>query len=191
MEPHAVSRVHRAQEKESKMKKELFLLSLIAIAPLVVIAQTPPTSTHTTPTQTAPSQTAPKTKLGATLVRRTAVAPLATASGSQYTQIDFNWAYTANAPTCGASLTNCFSGFTLTDTTLGAVIATPSTIGPTSLSYAYVPSGGVPFGTSAFSLVANGYNGSGSPATSTPVTVSVVVNVTTLNAPTNLTGAPQ
>jgi len=174
------------------MKRVLFLLPLIAIAPLVhVAAQTASKPTQTAPTQTAPPQTAPKTKFGATLVRRTVAAPLVTANASQYTQIDFNWAYTANAPTCGTSLTNCFSGFTLTDTTLGAVIATPSTIGPTSLSYAYIPSGGVPFGTSAFSLVANGYNGSGNPMTSTPVAVSVVVNVTTLNAPTNLTGAPQ
>jgi len=169
------------------MKRVLFLLPLIAIAPLVHVAA----QTASKPTQTAPSQTEPKTRLGATLVRRTVAAPLVTANASQYTQIDFNWAYTANAPTCGTSLTNCFSGFTLTDTTLGAVIATPSTIGPTSLSYAYIPSGGVPFGTSAFSLVANGYNGSGNPMTSTPVAVSVVVNVTTLNAPTNLTGAPQ
>src|SRR5277367_6121067 len=101
------------------MKRVLFLLPLIAIAPLVHVAA-----------QTAPSQTEPKTRLGATLVRRTVAAPLVTAKASQYTQIDFNWAYTANAPTCGTSLTNCFSGFTLTDTTLGAVIATPSTIGP-------------------------------------------------------------
>ncbi len=162
------------------MKKIVFLLSLVAIASLQAAAQTPP----------KPPQTAPKTKLGAKLVTRSnAVTPLATCS--QYTQIDFNWAYTGNAPACGTSLTNCLSGFTLTDTTLGAVVATPSTLGPTSLSYNYVPTVGVPYGTSAFSLVANGYDGSGNPLTSPAATVSVVVNVTSLNAPTNLTGVPQ
>lgn len=161
--------------------KGLFLLSLVVIAPLVHAAA-----------QTAPKtpQTPPKTKLGATLVTRAeGVTPLAT--GSQYMQIDFNWGYTANAPVCGTSLTNCFAGFTLTNTTLGTVVATPSTLGPTALSFAYLPAGGIPFGTSAFSLVANGYDGNGNPLTSTPATVSVVVNVTTLNGPTNLTGTPQ
>jgi hypothetical protein len=161
--------------------KGLFLLSLVVIAPLVHAAA-----------QTAPKtpQTPQKTKLGATLVTRAeAVTPLAT--GSQYTQIDFNWAYTANVPACGASLTNCVSGFTLTDTTLGTVVATPSTLGPTALSFAYQPAGGIPFGTSAFSLVANGYDSNGKALTSTAASVSVVVNVTALNSPTNLTGVPQ
>jgi hypothetical protein len=145
--------------------KGLFLLSLVVIAPLVHAAA-----------QTAPKtpQTPQKTKLGATLVTRAeAVTPLAT--GSQYTQIDFNWA----------------SGFTLTDTTLGTVVATPSTLGPTALSFAYQPAGGIPFGTSAFSLVANGYDSNGKALTSTAASVSVVVNVTALNSPTNLTGVPQ
>jgi hypothetical protein len=162
------------------MKVQL-LLSLVVIAPLVHAAA-----------QTASKnpQTSQKSKLGATLVTRpAAVTPLA--AGSQYSQIDFNWVYTPNVPACGASLTNCVAGFTLTDTTLGTVVATPTTLGPTSLSYAYIPSGGIPFGTSAFTLVANGYDGSGNALTSTPATVSVVVSVTTLNGPTGLTGVPQ
>jgi hypothetical protein len=163
--------------------KALLLLSLVALAPLA-----PPA------TQTAPksAQTAPKTKLGARLVpRNNAAAPLATAAGSQYTQIDFNWDYTPNVPACGTSLTNCVSGFTLTDTTMGAVVAAPSVLGPSSLSYAYMPSGGVPYGTLVFSLVANGFDGLGNPLSSSPATVSVVVNVTSLNGPTNLTGKLQ
>jgi len=165
------------------MKKTLFILSLVVIAPLA----------HAAAQATQkPAPTVPRNKLGATLVTRSnAAAPLATSNASQYTQIDFNWLYTPNAPACGTSLTNCISGFTLTDTTLGSVIATPSTLGPTALSFAYLPSGGVPFGTSAFSLVANGYDGSGNALTSTPATVSVVVNLTTLNGPTNLSGQPQ
>jgi hypothetical protein len=170
------------------MKKALLLLSLVAIAPLVhAAAQTTSQPVQTTP---KPGQTTPKTNLGAKLsTRSNAVAPLATAS--QYTQIDFDWAYTANIPACGTTLTNCYSGFTLTDTTLGTAIATPSTLGPTALSYAYLPAGGVPYGTSAFSLVANGYDGNGNALTSTAVTVSVVVSVTSLNAPTGLVGTLQ
>ena len=165
---------------EKAMKKGLYLLFLAAIVALTD-AQTAPT----------PSQTTPRNTLGAKLVsRRNAAAPLAT-TASQYTQIDLNWQYTPNVPSCGTSLTNCYSGFTLTDTTTGSVVATPSTLGPTALSYAYIPSGGVPYGTSAFSLVVNGYDGSGNSLTSTPATVSVVVNVTSLNGPTNLTGKVQ
>jgi hypothetical protein len=148
------------------MKKALLLLSLVAIAPLVHAAdQSAP----------KPGQTTPKTNLGAKLVTGSnAVAPLATPRQyTQYTQIDFNWAYTPNIPACGTTLTNCYSGFTLTDTTLGTAIATPSTLGPTALTYVYLPPGGVPYGTSAFSLVANGYDGIGNPLTSTAATVNV------------------
>jgi len=165
------------------MKKALVFLSLVVIVPLTHVAQTTPKS----------APTAPKSNLGARLVTRNnnAAVPAAVGTTSLYTQIAFDWQYTPNIPACGSSLTNCYSGFTLTNTTLGTVIATPSTLGPITLSYAYLPVGGVPYGTSAFSLVANGYDGSGNPLTSPPATASVVVNVTSLNAPTNLTGKPQ
>jgi hypothetical protein len=167
------------------MKRVLVLFALVAIAPLAHVAA------QTTQT-TQKLQTAPRTTLGAKLVTRSnAVTSSVTGAASQFTQVDFDWGYTANAPVCGTSLTNCLAGFTLTNTTLGTVVATPTTLGPTALSYAYIPAGGVPFGTLAFSLVANGYDGSGNPLTSVPATVSVVVNVTTLNGPTNLTGKVQ
>jgi hypothetical protein len=45
----------------------------------------------------------------------------------------------------------------------------------------------VPFGTFVYSLVANGFDETGTPITSTPATVTVVIHVTSLNGPTGLT----
>jgi hypothetical protein len=72
------------------------------------------------------------------------------------------------------------------DTTSGVVLATPTTLGPTVLSYAYSPRGGVPYGNFTFSLVANGYDGTGKPFVSKPATVSLSVPLASLNAPTAL-----
>jgi hypothetical protein len=117
-----------------------------------------------------------------------AVTPQATTP----TSIAFNWQYTANAPTCGSTLANCYSGFTLTrtDVTPNVTIATPSTLGPTALSYTWTPAT-LPVGTLTFSLVANGYNTSGGALTSAPATASVTNGLTTLNPPTGLTGVAQ
>lgn len=167
------------------MKIALMLASLVAIATVAHAAA----QTVQQPAP-KPAQTTPKSSLGAKVsTRSNATAPLA--ATSPYTQIDFNWSYTPNVPACGTTLTNCYSGFTLVDTTTSVTVANPSTLGPTSLSYAYVPSGGVPYGTSAFSLVANGYDNSGNALTSTAATVSVTVSVTSLNGPTGLTGKLQ
>jgi hypothetical protein len=117
------------------------------------------------------------------------VAPNATTP----TGIDFNWAYSPNVPACSGTNANCYSGFTLTrtDVTPNVVLATPTTLGPTALSYTYAPGGNLPYANYAFSLVANGYNSSGGALTSAADTVTVIYGVTTLNGPTNLTGVPQ
>jgi len=164
------------------MKRALFLLLLVVIIPSInVITQTMP----------KPTQTVPRTNLGATVTNNSASSQFVTDAVSKYTQIYFNWEYSPNVPACEAILMNCYSGFTLTNTTTGEVIATPSTLGPTVLSYSYMPPGGVPYGVTAFSLVAIGYNGRGGRLTSDPATVSVVNNVTSLNSPINLLGRLQ
>jgi hypothetical protein len=109
-----------------------------------------------------------------------------------YTQVDFNWSYTPGVPVCGTTLVNCYDGFQLTFTNTGAVIAAPAQLGTTALSWNWIPTGGLPFGTLNFSLAAHGYNGAGTAILSTTVaTVSVTNNVTSLNGPTGLTGALQ
>jgi hypothetical protein len=159
------------------MKEVLLFFSLVATALLAHV--------------TAQTTSTPKPKLGARLVAGNPAAQLATGASSQYTQIDFSWDYMPNMPACGTALTNCYLGFTLIDSTMGIVIATPSTLGPTALSYSYLPPGGVPFGTSVFSLMVNGYDNNGNSLESVPAMVSVVVNITSLNGPTNLMGKTQ
>src|SRR5271163_4869331 len=63
--------------------------------------------------------------------------------------VALTWTYTPNAPACSGTNTNCYSGFTmtLTSVTPNIVLATPTTLGPTALAYTYTPSGGLPYGT--------------------------------------------
>jgi hypothetical protein len=133
-------------------------------------------------------QAAGQTKSG--LTAKAAVAAPA-ASGGSFAQIDFNWGYSPNLPACAGRTEACHTGFTMTNTTTNTVVATPSTLGPAALSFNYLPAGGVPFGTFVYSLVANGFNETGTPITSTPATVTVVIPVTSLNGPTGLTGKLQ
>ncbi|MGC1297965.1 MAG: hypothetical protein WA869_23280 [Alloacidobacterium sp.] len=82
-------------------------------------------------------------------------------------------------------------GFTLKDTTSGTTLVTPSTLGPTTLSYSYFPAGGVQYGVHKFLLTANGYDETGAPTVSAGATVTVTVAVPSLVAPTKLVGAMQ
>jgi hypothetical protein len=114
-------------------------------------------------------------------------------AGSGY-QIDFNWQYVANLPVCTSTLVACYDGFQMTDVTTGTLIGGVGTtlpIGPTALSFNWAPTGGVPYGTQVFSLVAHGYDENGNPVVSTPVTCTVTIPVTTLNGPTGLVGVKQ
>lgn len=119
----------------------------------------------------------------------TPVAPAATSSG--FTTFYFNWDYAANLPACTATNIACYDGFILTNTTLGKVVGTAAQITSGDLSYNYSPAGGIPYGTSAFSLVAHGYDSNGAEIVSAPATVSINVPVTSLNGPTNLQGTKQ
>lgn len=131
-------------------------------------------------------KTAPRQKVTATLAT-----PAATGTTTPYTQIDFNWTYAANLPACSSLLTACYDGFVLTNTTTNQTIAQPSAIGPTALSYSWIPAGGVPYGNITFSLTAHGYDENGGVLLSTPATVVVNVKVVSLNGPAGLTGKPQ
>jgi hypothetical protein len=110
-------------------------------------------------------------------------------AGGIATGINFTFNYVPNAPPCAGTTANCQSGFALSDTTLGQVVA--NNISPTALAYTYTPAGGMYFGTHTFSLVATGYNSAGGTITSAAATTSVTNGVTTLNGPTGLTGTPQ
>lgn len=158
------------------MKITVTILSLgIGIALSASLAQV--RSTPTNPT---------KQNVGATLV-----SSAASGTATPYTQIDFNWTYVANLPACAGSLTACYDGFVLTNTTTNQTIADPSAIGPAAQSYNWVPAVGVPYGNLTFSLAAHGYDENGNVVLSTPDTVVVDVKVTSLNGPTGLTGKPQ
>jgi hypothetical protein len=117
--------------------------------------------------------------------------PQTTSKYSPYKQIDFNWSYTPNLPACTSTAKACFMGFTLKDTTSGTTLVTPSTLGPTTLSYSYFPAGGVQYGVHKFLLTANGYDETGAPTVSAGATVTVTVAVPSLVAPTKLVGAMQ
>ena len=114
-----------------------------------------------------------------------------TSKYSPYKQIDFNWSYSPNLPACSSLTIACYVGFTLKDTSSGGTIATPSTLGPNTRSFAYFPNGGVQYGVHVFSLVANAYNAKGQPLVSTPATITVTVNVSNVNPPTKLVQAMQ
>ena len=158
------------------MFRNLFLL-LAAVCLLVpAVAQT----------------TGAKPSLGATVTRAATVsAQSAAVTTSQYTTFDFNWNYAPSLPACVSTNTACYDGFILTNTTSGAVVGNQSQIGPSLLSYAYTPAGGIPYGTTGFSLVAHGFDENGVSITSAAATVAVTVKVTTLAGPTNLQGKPQ
>lgn len=110
---------------------------------------------------------------------------------SHYKQIDFNWSYTTDWPVCSTTLVSCYTGFTMSDTGTGHVLAGPSVIGPTTLSWAYFPKGGVQYGSHTFALVANGYDQNGQAVTSTPATVTINVVATKLSTPVSLRGVLQ
>jgi hypothetical protein len=129
------------------------------------------------------AQTA-KAPLGVTA--RSAAVTGTAGTASPNTIYDFNWAYAPSLPACVSTNIACYDGFILTNTTLGTVVGTDSQIGPSARSYSYTPAGGIPYGTTAFSLVAHGYDQNGAALTSVPATASVVVAVTTLAAPTGL-----
>jgi hypothetical protein len=119
-------------------------------------------------------------------VRSAAVTAGAAGTASTFTAYDFNWAYAPSLPACVSTNIACYDGFILTNTTLGTVVGTESQIGSSSRSYSYTPAGGIPYGTTNFSLTAHGYDQNGAALTSVPATASVVVAVTTLAAPTGL-----
>lgn len=111
---------------------------------------------------------------------------------AQNNAIAFSWTYSAQSgvaacPTTGTP-TTCVSGFTITDTTAGTTVATPSTINSTTTSYTYTPSAGLYFGTHTFSIVVNGFDNNGNALTSAAVTTTVSNNLTTLNPVTGFTG---
>ena len=59
------------------------------------------------------------------------------------------------------SLTACYDGFVLTNTTTNQIIADPSAIGPVAQSYNWVPAEGVPYGNLIALLAAHGYDENG------------------------------
>lgn len=158
------------------MFKKLYPLLLVAaVCPFVAAGQS----------------TGAKSALGVTVSRAAALAVPAGAV-SQDTTYDFNWSFTPNLPACVSTDTACYDGFILTNTTSGAVVGTPAQIVPGVLSYSYSPAGGIPYGTTSFSMVAHGFDANGvSIVSTTPATVSVTVNVTSLNSVTGLQGKAQ
>jgi hypothetical protein len=109
---------------------------------------------------------------------------------TQPTSINNQWNYSPNAPGCASNgiLANCWSGFTMTITYgSSTVVLSNATLPPGTLSYTWVPSGGLPFATYNVSLVANGYDPNGKALTSAPATSTVVNGLTSLSGPTGLT----
>jgi hypothetical protein len=127
--------------------------------------------------------------LGVT-VRSAAVTGTA-GTASTFTVYDFNWAYAPSLPACVSTNVACYDGFILTNTTLGTVVGTASQITSSLRSYSYTPAGGIPYGTTNFSIVAHGYDESGVAIVSGADVGSVVVKVTTLAAPTGLAVSTQ
>ena len=128
------------------------------------------------------------------VIRTSAPKTLATQQTGSGMLIAFDWQYIANLPVCGSTLQACYDGFQMTDVTTGVMIGGVDTnlpIGPTALSFNWSPTGGVPYGSQTFSLVAHGYDQNGVAVVSTPATVTVVVPVVSLNGPTGLTGVTQ
>lgn len=165
------------------MKKLFLTFTLLAAAmlfPAGVQAQSsfPPTTAPKTVTKSAP-----KTTFSAQL--------RAQITGGLVTGVNFTWNYVPNAPACGTATTNCYSGFTLVDTTAGITVATPTTLGPAALSYSYTPTGGMFFGSHTFSIVANGFNATGGALVSAATTTVITNGITTLNGPTGLSGILQ
>jgi hypothetical protein len=71
----------------------------------------------------------------------------------------------------------------MTYTNADTVIAMQSTLGPAALSYKWMPTDGVPYGSLNFTLVANGYDEFGNALASEPATVTIENDVTSLAAP--------
>jgi hypothetical protein len=108
--------------------------------------------------------------------------------------VAFTWTNTdTNIAACSSTVTtNCFSGFTLTDTTTNTVLATPSVLGATATSYTWTPAGGLFVGTHTFSLVANAIGATTTTQiVSTPATTSVTNALTSINPPTGFSGKTQ
>ena len=138
----------------------------------------------------AQAQKAKSKRFGVT-AKTSATRATTNGTGSQYSTFDFNWTYTPNMPVCGPVKKACYDGFIMTNTTLNQVVGSTSQIGPAALSYEYSPAGGIPYGTSNFSLVTHAYDETGAEVASTPATVSITVKVTSLAGPTNVQSMAQ
>ena len=130
----------------------------------------------------------PETLVFGALLGKTAtgVAHLGQTAPTPASQVDFTWSYTPTLSPCTTVLRNCYDGFTMTYTNTETVIATQSTLRPAALSYNWVPTDGVPYGSLNFALVANGYDDFGDPIASKPAAVTVTNDVTSLAAPSVL-----
>ena len=171
------------------MKKYLwFLLSAMMIF-------TPASSQNVGRRITNSTSTAPRRgAIGGTSIKAT---PMATTSsgGNAYASLTTAWSYAPNAPACPASgtLTNCIEGFNVTISEGTTVVLTATAgyatgqLGPTATSVVWTPTGGVPFASYSTTVTAVGYDLNGTQIQSTPVSSTLVVGLTTLNAPTNVT----
>ncbi len=91
-------------------------------------------------------------------------------SGERLISINFSWSY-PSYPTCPKTApASCVSGFKLTDLTSGQVLATSKQLGPAARKYSWLPRGRLFTGTHTFSLIAVGYNASGTATTSAATT---------------------
>ena len=127
----------------------------------------------------------PERLVSATLIHRVAKNAVLLNQVAQIpaSEIDFHWSFTPTLPACTTVLKNCYEGFTLTFVNTGTLIATPSTLGPATLSYQWVPPGGVPYGALIFTLVTNGYDAAGNSTISVPTSVTIKNDVTSLAPP--------
>jgi hypothetical protein len=141
----------------------------------------------------ASAQTAKKPSV---TVRRVAALATAQAAGnSQYTTYDFNWNYSPNWNACTTVNNTCWDGFIFYENDNGT---TPVALGNQSVlttalrSWSYSPTGGIPYGTHSFYVVAHGYDETGAEVTSGESNVlTLTVPLPTLAAPTNATGKYQ
>jgi hypothetical protein len=187
---HRDLELHAHSLRPHPIKVETHMRKSLCIVPSILYLSFP---VHTLG-QTTPNP-ALKRFVSAALVRKTATGAARPAQASQppAAEVDFTWSYTPTLPACTTVPKSCYDGFTMTYADTGNVIATPSTLGPAALSYNWVPTSGVPYGSLNFTLVANGYDDSGNALASEPATVTIKNDVTSLAAPMALplsTGIP-
>jgi hypothetical protein len=94
------------------------------------------------------------------------------------TSVAFTWTNVSNgAVPCSATVTsNCIKGQTLSRTD-GTAVVLSSTIGATDTSYTWTPSGGLPTGKLAFSLVVNYLDVNGAAQVTAAATTTVGVSI--------------